>query len=132
MTTLPADVLIVEDDAFIALDLEDQVLRLGVKNARTASNVAGALEMIAKRAPDSALLDVNVHHENSFAIAQKLAILKSPSPSSQAVAATACRAPLLTVHDCQNPARRRSCSWFCSASAGRADRRAQTGSGGVA
>jgi two-component SAPR family response regulator len=78
MASLPNDVLIVEDDAIIALDLEELVLRLVVKSARTVSSVADALELIAKRAPNFALLDVNLHHENSFAIAEKLAILKIP------------------------------------------------------
>ena len=78
MTDLPADVLIVEDDPIIALDLEDMVLRLGVKCARTVSNVAGALDMIAERAPDLALLDVSLLHENSFAVAERLATLKIP------------------------------------------------------
>jgi CheY-like chemotaxis protein len=78
MASLPNDVLIVEDDPFIALDLEETVLRLGVKRARTVSNVAGALEMIATRMPDLALLDVGLLHENSFAVAERLAILKIP------------------------------------------------------
>ena len=78
MATLPNDVLIVEDDPFIALDLEETVLRLGVKSTRTALNVAGALSMIAIRAPDLALLDVGLRHENSFAVAERLAILKVP------------------------------------------------------
>ena|SRR5689334_19168436 len=78
MATLPNDVLILEDDPFIALDLEEMVLRLGVKSARTASNVAGALDMIASRAPDLALLDVGLRHEYSFGVAERLAILKVP------------------------------------------------------
>jgi CheY-like chemotaxis protein len=78
MASLPNDVLIVEDDPFIALDLEETVLGLGVSSARTASNVAAALDMIAKRAPDLALLDVGLRHETSFAIAEKLAVLKIP------------------------------------------------------
>lgn len=78
MASLPNDVLIVEDDPFIALDLEETVLRLGVQRARTVSNVAGALEMIAARVPDLALLDVGLLHENSFAVAERLAMLKIP------------------------------------------------------
>jgi DNA-binding NtrC family response regulator len=78
MSRLPNDVLIVEDDAFIALDLEETVLRLGVKQARTATNVARALDLIDMRVPDLALLDVGLRHENSFAVAERLAILKVP------------------------------------------------------
>ena len=43
---LPNDVLIVEDDPIIALDFEDRILGFGVMTVRTASNVAGALDMI--------------------------------------------------------------------------------------
>jgi CheY-like chemotaxis protein len=78
MTALPADVLIVEDDPILALDLEETVLRLGVKQVRTTANVAGALDMIAARAPDLALLDVGLLRENSFAVAARLAELKIP------------------------------------------------------
>jgi DNA-binding NtrC family response regulator len=75
---LPDDVLIVEDDAIIALDFEDTMLGFGVKTVRTAASVAKALEMIADRAPDFALLDVGLAHEKSFAIAERLDALKIP------------------------------------------------------
>src|SRR6185369_8684096 len=55
-STLPDDVLVVEDDAIIALDFEDTILGFGVKTVRSAASVAKALEMIADRAPDFALL----------------------------------------------------------------------------
>jgi len=75
---LPNDVLIVEDDPLIALDFEDTILGFGVKTVRTAGNVARALEMIADRAPDFALLDVGLVREKSFAIAERLDALKIP------------------------------------------------------
>ena len=75
---LPDDVLIVEDDPIIALDIEDTILGFGVKTIRTAGSVAKALEMIADRAPDFALLDVGLIREKSFAIAERLAALKIP------------------------------------------------------
>jgi DNA-binding response OmpR family regulator len=78
MTELATDVLIVEDDPFIALDLEETILRLGVKQARTATNVARALDLIDMRVPDLALLDVGLRHENSFEVAKRLAMLKVP------------------------------------------------------
>jgi CheY-like chemotaxis protein len=76
--SLPDDVLIVEDDPIIALDLEDTLLGLGVKTARIAGNVAKAIEMIADRAPDFALLDVGLIREKSFAIAERLVALNIP------------------------------------------------------
>ena len=75
---LPKDVLVVEDDPIIALDLEDTILGFGVKTVRTAANVAKALEMIALRPPEFALLDVGLIREKSFAVAERLEALKIP------------------------------------------------------
>ena len=75
---LPDDVLVVEDDAIIAIDFEDTLLSFGVKTVRTAGNVARALDLIADRAPDFALLDVGLAHEKSFAVAERLDALNIP------------------------------------------------------
>src|SRR5712675_700198 len=75
---LPNDVLIVEDDPIIALDFEDTILGFGVKAVRTAGNVASALDLIADRAPNFALLDVSLIREKSFAIAERLEELQIP------------------------------------------------------
>lgn len=75
---IPEDVLIVEDDPIIALDFEDTILGFGVKTVRTAGSVAKALEMIADRKPDFALLDVGLVREKSFAVAERLDALKIP------------------------------------------------------
>jgi DNA-binding NtrC family response regulator len=75
---LPDDVLIVEDDPIIALDFEDTILGFGVKTVRTAASVDQALDMIADRAPQFALLDVGLVREKSFAVAERLDALKIP------------------------------------------------------
>jgi CheY-like chemotaxis protein len=75
---MPDDVLIAEDDPIIAIDFEETILGFGVKRVRTAANVAKALEMIAERAPNFALLDVGLTREKSFAIAERLEALKIP------------------------------------------------------
>jgi CheY-like chemotaxis protein len=75
---VPDDVLIVEDDAIIALDFEDILRGVGVKTVRSAGSVARALSLIDQRAPDFALLDVGLVHEKSFAVAERLAALKIP------------------------------------------------------
>jgi CheY-like chemotaxis protein len=75
---MPNDVLIVEDDPIIALDLEDTILGFGVKTVRTAASVARALELIADRPPDFALLDVGLVREKTFAVAERLDALKIP------------------------------------------------------
>jgi DNA-binding NtrC family response regulator len=75
---MPSDVLIVEDDPIIALGFEDMILGFGVRLVRTAGSVIRALDMIAVRAPDFALLDVGLVREKSFAIAERLDVLKIP------------------------------------------------------
>ena len=72
------DVLIVEDDPIIAIDFEDRLLGFGVGSVRTVGSVAQALQAIARRAPDFALLDVELIREKSFAIAERLAALEIP------------------------------------------------------
>ena len=74
--TFPTDVLIVEDDPIIALDFEDTIIGFGVRTVRTAASVARALQMIAERSPDFALLDVGLVREKSFAVAERLEALK--------------------------------------------------------
>jgi CheY-like chemotaxis protein len=78
LSALPEDVLIVEDDPLIALDFEGTILGLGAKVVRSAGNVAKALDMIADRAPDFALLDVGLVREKSFAVAERLEALGIP------------------------------------------------------
>jgi CheY-like chemotaxis protein len=75
---MPHDVLVVEDDPIIALDFEDTILGFGVKTVRSAANVAKALDMIADRPPQFALLDVSLIREKSFAVAERLEALKIP------------------------------------------------------
>lgn len=69
---MPNDVLIVEDDALIALDFESTIVNFGVARVRTATQVAQALEMIAERPPDFALLDVGMGTETSLDVAATL------------------------------------------------------------
>jgi CheY-like chemotaxis protein len=75
---MPNDVLIVEDDPIIALDFEDTLRGFGVKTVRTAASVAKALALIEQQPPDFALLDVSLIREKSFAIAERLEVLKIP------------------------------------------------------
>jgi CheY-like chemotaxis protein len=74
----PADVLIVEDDPIIAIDFEDRLIGFGVTSVRTVGSVTQALDAIAKRAPDFALLDVELIREKSFAVAERLVALEIP------------------------------------------------------
>ena len=75
---VPSDVLVVEDDALIALDFEDTIIGLGAKAVRTAASVSRALQLIDERAPDFALLDIGLMREKSFAVAERLEQLGIP------------------------------------------------------
>lgn len=75
---LPKDVLIVEDNMIIALDAEGTLLRSGIETVRVAASVAQAMKAIETRAPDFALLDINLGRETSFAVAEHLASLGIP------------------------------------------------------
>ena len=68
-----ARILIVEDEAFIALTLEDMLDELGFAVAGTVSHVADAVEMIAREAIDGALLDVNLGTQKIDPVADLLA-----------------------------------------------------------
>ena len=70
---MPEDVLLVEDNMIIALDTEDTIRQLGIPSVRTVGGVAEALREIEERAPDFALLDVDLGAETSFEIAAFLA-----------------------------------------------------------
>lgn len=72
---LPRDVLIVEDNMIIALDAESALMRAGIESVRVASSVAQAMQAISTRAPEFALLDINLGRETSFVIAEHLAAL---------------------------------------------------------
>jgi len=77
-SALPGDVLIVEDDPLLALDFSETLTDIGVASVRTASQSHKALEMIAERNPDLALLNVGLVRGTSFAIADRLDSLGVP------------------------------------------------------
>ena len=75
MTHLPKKncVLIVEDDAFIALDIEDVLREAGFLVTGPAATVQEALTLLqGSECPDVALLDYNLGDETSIPVAHKL------------------------------------------------------------
>ena len=56
----------------IALDCEDHLRDLGAVDVRTAPSVARALALIEQRDFDFAILDCNLGHETSVAVAHAL------------------------------------------------------------
>jgi signal transduction histidine kinase/HPt (histidine-containing phosphotransfer) domain-containing protein len=56
----PHKVLIVEDEAIIALDIHSHLIHLGFEIAGTASSAAEAFELIESNRPDIALMDIRI------------------------------------------------------------------------
>lgn len=75
---MPNDILIVEDDAIIAIDFEATLLEMGVERVRIAAHGTDALAMIEERTPEFALLDVGLGNETSFDVAARLDELGVP------------------------------------------------------
>ncbi|MCB8875305.1 response regulator [Acidisoma silvae] len=71
-------VLVVEDQVLIALDMEDMLHDLGAGECWMVSGVAEATRLIAMKTPDLALLDFNLGHETSEAVADRLMALAVP------------------------------------------------------
>lgn len=66
-------VLIVEDEMIVAWALADMLSRIGCVVVGRAVRVNQALAMIAAEAIDVALLDINLHGEKCFPVAEALA-----------------------------------------------------------
>jgi DNA-binding NtrC family response regulator len=66
-----ATVLVIEDDPLIALDLSQIVAQATGAEVVVATSIAAAEQQLARRM-DFVLLDVNVGHETTFALARRL------------------------------------------------------------
>ncbi len=71
-------ILIVEDEPLIAMMLSDWVIELGKLPVGPAGRVSEALELIGSTSVDAALVDVNLRHERSDAVAAMLAERQIP------------------------------------------------------
>jgi PAS domain S-box-containing protein len=70
---LPGErILIVEDEALVAMILEDQLADLGISVAATCSSVPDAMQAIEKNAPQAAILDVNLRGQLVYPVADRL------------------------------------------------------------
>ena len=72
------DVLLVEDEAIIALMVEDLLRDLGCARVRHASRVGAALKLIEERRPGAAILDVNLAGDVVFPVAERLEAAGTP------------------------------------------------------
>lgn len=73
-----AAILIVEDEAPIALNLAAAVQRAGGTVIGPVASVAAAQEAMADNRVDGALLDIRLRNETSFPVADVLAVLDIP------------------------------------------------------
>jgi DNA-binding response OmpR family regulator len=71
-------ILIVEDDTMIALMVEDFLKELGWDVVGWAGGTEQALAMARDADIDAAVLDVNLHGQNTFAVADRLSARRIP------------------------------------------------------
>jgi CheY-like chemotaxis protein len=71
-------VLVVEDEAIIAMLIEDMLFEIGCKRVERAANVATGLEFLAHRVPDFAILDINLDGDRSYPVADALHARRIP------------------------------------------------------
>ncbi len=76
-------VLVLEDEAIIALDIEGILTDAGLDVAATLSSCAGAVEWLTANRPDVAILDIDLQDGSCEHVAQRLLDLRSRSWSSQ-------------------------------------------------
>ncbi len=71
--------LVVEDEALIALDLEAELRRRGFAVLGPSATVGGACRLVREGPPDAAILDVSLGTEKVFPVADALAVRGVPS-----------------------------------------------------
>ena len=70
-------ILVVEDEAMVAMMLEDTLQDFGC-NVILAGSIDDALSFVRKHALDGVLLDMNIHGRKTVAIAEELTIRSVP------------------------------------------------------
>lgn len=68
----PAKILVVEDELFVALDIETLLLTHGYAVLGPASTIDAALTLLDAELPDVALLDFNINGETVILVADRL------------------------------------------------------------
>jgi DNA-binding response OmpR family regulator len=71
-------VLVVEDEAMVAMLIEDALIDLGCEVIGPVAGVAAALDLLEAEAVDAAVLDVNLGGEKVFPVADRLAESGTP------------------------------------------------------
>ena len=71
-------ILVVEDETFIAMDLELSLVDAGFGVMGPVPTVAAALALLTKQRPDAAVLDVSLRGERVTAVAETLRTMGVP------------------------------------------------------
>ncbi|MGE3474997.1 MAG: response regulator [Rhodospirillaceae bacterium] len=71
-------ILIVEDDALVALNLQEFVESLGCMVIGPLGRLAEALDVLDRVPIDGAMLDINLHGEMVYPLAEQLAERRTP------------------------------------------------------
>ena len=71
-------VFIIEDEALISMMTEDMLSDFGCMSVGVATNVKEALEQAARIDCDAVVMDINLHGEQTFAVARLLSQKRIP------------------------------------------------------
>ena len=77
MVSDSVSVLVVEDEALIAMDLQSLLEEAGYRVLGPANSTAAAMALLAGHDPDVAILDVNLGRSDVFGVAYELATRKT-------------------------------------------------------
>lgn len=75
---MPSRILLVEDNAIVALNAEELLLEIGAQEVIVAKTVAEAQSCCDRHEFDFALLDLNLGNETSISVANRLQSAKVP------------------------------------------------------
>ena len=78
IATAERRILVIEDEALVAMLVEDALSDAGFAVIGPARTVAEALDLLAQDSPTAAVLDLNLGGENSLAVADALAARRIP------------------------------------------------------
>lgn len=96
-------VLIVEDEALVAMHIEDTLRDLGCQPVAIAATRAEALRQVKRFAFDAVLLDINLNGEESFPVAEQLLSRRIPFIFSTGYSAATIPARLASAPALQKP-----------------------------
>ncbi len=71
-------ILVLEDDALIAWEIEQTLLDMGDMNVAVAHSLEGGMALLKKQSFNLAVLDIHLGNDNCFPLAERLARERTP------------------------------------------------------